>query len=232
LGAPAFPKAVQLVESERCLTSSGWEGARRPAARPSWCCVAARAVALPARLGLSPVPGHRWCCAGFAPCLVPLWQRSPLSFFQLWPVCSAAQPVSPAQGAPLPVHGLVPRPQMRVPPLHWWLGCLPCPSTAATRLCQLAWDGVCCVSASVPLLCWGSSECWSTWETRGLSPCCLPIGESVSELTMPALGEFMGFFSVALSLFIKQGTWQVCLLIQEICRLVSGNRVLEASPAN
>lgn len=37
-----------------------------------------------------------------------------------------------------------------------------------------------------------------------------------SKPAMPAPCEFMGFLSVALSLFIKRGTWQVYLLIQEI----------------
>lgn len=39
---------------------------------------------------------------------------------------------------------------------------------------------------------------------------------SASEVAMPAPCEFMGFLSVALSLFTKRGTWQVYLLTEEI----------------
>lgn len=157
LDAPAFPKAVQLVESKWCFTRSVWEDVRSP--------VAGRSLVLCGCQGLHGVC-ETW--AIFVPwtpavlCwLVPLWQQSPLFLPALACVLGRAAR-QPSTGCPVPKWGCPPVLVALLPP------------AAVIHLCQPPQDGVCCVPISVLPLWWGSTGCWSVWKTRGLPSCCPP----------------------------------------------------------
>lgn len=174
LGYTCFSKDC-VVGGKQMVSHKKWMGGRMQACGQAcpWCCVPARAFAVPVRPGLPPSPGYQRCCAGFSLWLVPLRRQSPLFL----PALACALGRAAQHRVPLfPCTAWCSVPKWRCPSVPCcWLCCLPCPSAVVPHLCQPPQDGgVCCVSILVLLVWWGTTGCWSVWKTRGLPPCCPP----------------------------------------------------------
>lgn len=191
--------------------ADGWEECE-PAARPVpyamwlpgplWCLCETQAISVP------------WMLEVLCWLLLAAYASLAISFYQVWPVCLAEQPACPTQGAPALSLNEGDLPYTGDPAAFhfcpwWWLI-----SAISSGWCVLCAH----VSPSAPV-----GQRWVlSLEDKGIAAS--TVGESMlcpaSEPAMSAPCEFMGFLSVALSLFTKQRIWQVYLLIQDISWLV------------